>query len=248
MKKIMVRADDLGFSKAVNYGIYETVKNGVIKNIGFMVNMPDTMHGYELVKDYDICLGQHTNVCVGKPISDPSLIPSLVQENGDFKSSKTYRASKEDFVVLEEAVLEVEAQYQRFKEIVGKEPAYFEAHAVASTNLNKAIEIVGNRHNLKVLGMPSLGEIMKVNGQPMYMYMDSMFPNYDPFASFKKMVENAQDGFNMMVCHPGYLDHYIMSVSSLTQPRTLEVDMLTSSELKEYLKENNIHLYTYDEV
>jgi chitin disaccharide deacetylase len=249
MKKIMVRADDLGFSKAVNYGIYETVKNGVIKNIGFMVNMPDTMHGYELVKDYDICLGQHTNVCVGKPISDPSLIPSLVQENGDFKSSKTYRASKEDFVVLEEAVLEVEAQYQRFKEIVGKEPAYFEAHAVASTNLNKAIEIVGNRHNLKVLGMPTqLGEIMKVNGQPMYMHMDSMFPNYDPFASFKKMVENAQDGFNMMVCHPGYLDHYIMSVSSLTQPRTLEVDMLTGSELKEYLKENNIYLYTYDEV
>lgn len=249
MKKIMVRADDLGFSKAVNYGIYETVKNGVIKNIGFMVNMPDTMHGYELVKDYDICLGQHTNVCVGKPISDPSLIPSLVQENGDFKSSKTYRVSKEDFVVLEEAVLEVEAQYQRFKEIVGKEPAYFEAHAVASTNLNKAIEIVGNRHNLKVLGMPTqLGEIMKVNGQPMYMHMDSMFPNYDPFASFKKMVENAQDGFNMMVCHPGYLDHYIMSVSSLTQPRTLEVDMLTGSELNEYLKENNIYLYTYDEV
>ena len=53
MKKIMVRADDLGFSKAVNYGIYETVKNGVIRNIGFMVNMPDSLHGYELVKDYD---------------------------------------------------------------------------------------------------------------------------------------------------------------------------------------------------
>lgn len=40
MKKIMVRADDLGFSKAINYGIYETLKNGVIRNIGFMVNMP----------------------------------------------------------------------------------------------------------------------------------------------------------------------------------------------------------------
>lgn len=53
----MVRADDLGFSKAINYGIYETVKNGVIRNIGFMVNMPDSLHGYELVKDYDICLG-----------------------------------------------------------------------------------------------------------------------------------------------------------------------------------------------
>lgn len=244
----MVRADDLGFSKAVNYGIYETVKNGVIKNIGFMVNMPDTMHGYNLVKDYDICLGQHTNVCVGKPICDPGQIPSLVQENGEFKTSKMYRSSKEDFVNLEEAILEVEAQYKRFKEIVGKEPAYFEAHAVMSENLNKAIEIVGNRHGLKTLIMPTLGEAIKVNGQSMYMYMDSMFPDYHPFESFKKMVENAKDGYNMMVCHPGYLDHYIMNVSSLTIPRTLEADFLTSNELKAYLKENEIHLYTYDEV
>ena len=115
MKKIMVRADDLGFSKAINYGIYETVKNGVIRNIGFMVNMPDSLHGYELVKDYDICLGQHTNVCVGNPISDPATIPSLVQEDGTFKTSKMYRSSKEDFVNLDEAILEVEAQYNRFK-------------------------------------------------------------------------------------------------------------------------------------
>lgn len=51
--KIMVRADDLGYSRGVNYGIYDTVKNGVIKNIGFMVNMPDSVEGYELVKDLD---------------------------------------------------------------------------------------------------------------------------------------------------------------------------------------------------
>ena len=62
------------------------------------------------------------------------------------------------------------------------------------------------------------------------------------------MVDEAKDGFNMMVCHPGYLDHYIMSVSSLTTPRVLEADFLTSEELKVYIKENDIHLYTYDEV
>ena len=248
MKKIMVRADDLGFSKGINYGIYETVKNGVIQNIGFMVNMPDSLHGYDLVKDYDICLGQHTNVCVGKPISDPSLIPSLVQDNGQFKTSKMYRSSKDDFVVLDEAILEVEAQYNRFKEITGKEPAYFEAHAVMSQNLLKAIEIVGNKHHLKTLGVPFQNEPMLVNNQPMYMSMDSMFENYDPMSSFKNMVKNAKDGFNMMVCHPGYLDQYILSVSSLTHPRVLETDFLTSEELKKYVEDNHIHLYTYDEV
>ena len=47
--KIMVRADDLGYSRGVNYGIYDTVKKGVIKNIGFMVNMPDSVEGYERI-------------------------------------------------------------------------------------------------------------------------------------------------------------------------------------------------------
>ena len=30
---------------------------------------PNSVEGYNLVKDYDICLGQHTNVCVGRPLS-----------------------------------------------------------------------------------------------------------------------------------------------------------------------------------
>lgn len=248
MKKYMIRADDLGFSKAVNYGIYETVKNGLIRNIGFMVNMHASIHGYELVKEYDICLGQHTNVCVGKPICNPTLIPSLVNEQGMFKSSKEYRQAKEDFVVLEEAILEVEAQYERFKEITNQEPAYFEAHAVMSQNLMKAIKIVGERYGLKTLNMSFDGSPLVVNGQKMYMHMDSMFPEYDPMQSFLKMLEAKEDGYHMMVFHPGYLDQYITTVSSLTTPRMKEVDMLVSDKFKEYIKTNGIQLYTYDEV
>ena len=36
----------------------------------------------------------------------------------------------------------------------------------------------------------------------------------------------------MFVCHPGYLDAYIMSVSSLLQPRVLEVEMTCSEETR----------------
>lgn len=185
--KIMVRADDLGYSRGVNYGIYDTVKNGVIKNIGFMVNMPDSVEGYELVKDLDVCLGQHTNVCIGTPISDPKLIPSLVDENGQFKSSRTYRQSKEDFVVLEEAIIEIEAQYERFKEITHLEPSYFEAHAVASDNLLKGIEIVAKRHNLKFNDISFDGTPVDLAGEKLYMHMESMKEGYDPFKSFRSI-------------------------------------------------------------
>ena len=245
----MIRADDLGYSKAVNYGIYESVKHGLIQNIGFMVNMPASLHGFELVKNLDICLGQHTNVCLGKPISDPKKIPSLVQVDGTFKTSRMYRNSKEDFVVLEEAILEIEMQYQRFKEITGSKPHYFEAHAVQSKHLMDAIDIVGKRHGLKTVGISLDGTPVMVNGKKMYMHLKSMDPEYDPLQCFLDMIANThEDGYDMMICHPGYIDEELLHSSSLTTPRVKEVTMLTNQKLKEWIKQKEIHLYTYDEI
>lgn len=238
--KLMIRADDLGYSLGVNYGIYESVKNGMIRNIGFMVNMEHSVEGYELVKDLPIVLGQHTNICVGKPISDPKHIPSLCDDNGSFKSSKTYRKALNDFVVFEEAVIEVEAQYEMFKKITGKEPMYFEGHAVNSVNFCKALEFVANKHNLRYVPFSQ--------NEHIEMHMDSMNPNYDPLELVKKVSMIDDDKYHMIVFHPGFLDAYILETSSLTTPRVVEVKMLCGDELKAYLEHNSIHLYTFDEV
>ena len=53
---------------------------------------------------------------------------------------------------------------------------------------------------------------------------------------------------DVFVCHPGYLDAYIMRVSSLTIPRTLEVEMACSDELRHFIQENDIQMLTYDDV
>lgn len=253
MKRLMIRADDLGYSEGVNYGIAKTIKEGIIRNVGFMVNMPASEHGYELVKDVEgLCLGQHTNICVGHPITDPKLIPSIVQENGELKSSKEYRkAFKEgrDFVVLEEVILEIEAQYERFVEITGRQPQYFEGHAVESDNFMKGLEIVANRHGLKFLNVSFDGTPITVNGKKMYMWMESMLKDYDPEQSFLKMDKGYhEDGFDLLIFHPGYLDDYILKHSSLTIPRTQEAEYASSKRLQDYLKENQIKLFTYDEV
>jgi len=34
MKRILIRADDLGYSEGVNYSIAKSVKDGTIKNVG----------------------------------------------------------------------------------------------------------------------------------------------------------------------------------------------------------------------
>lgn len=249
MGKLLIRADDLGYSEGVNFGIAKSVKDGLIRSVGFMVNMTASVHGFELLKGQNVCYGQHTNICVGRPLTDPKLIPSIVNENGEFKSSKQFRAAKEDFVVLEEVILEIEAQYQRYKEIVGEEPHYFEGHAVASKNFFKGLEIVANRHQLKYLQFPMMGEPVMVGNTKVYMSMESMKPDYDPYKELKAVVDHHhEDGCDVFVCHPGYLDGFLIKTSSLLWPRPLEVDMVCDPKTIEYIEQSAITLVTYDDL
>ena len=80
MIELVIRADDIGYSEAVNYGIEKSIRDGLIRSAGVMPNMPYAEHGVRLVENLDVCLGQHTNICLGKPGCDPKDIPSLVDE------------------------------------------------------------------------------------------------------------------------------------------------------------------------
>ncbi len=252
MKKIIVRADDLGFTEGVNCGIAKACRDGIIRSVGIMTNMPAVKHGYDLVKDLPLCFGQHTNICVGKPLCDPKDVPSICDGNGNLKSSKMYRASfKEgiDFVVLDEVILEIEAQYEAFVKLTGGKPHYFEGHAVASANFFKGLEIVAKRHGCEYLGMNFDGPV-KFRNSLLYNTMDSMDPDYDPFESLKKhaLKDYGENGYLMFVCHPGYLDQEILNVSSMTFPRPKEVAMSISQETKDWLRENEIEVITYDDL
>lgn len=251
-RKILIRADDLGWTEAINYGIAKSVIEGVIRTVGLMPNMPAAQHGLDLLKGVQVCLGQHTNICVGKPLIDPALIPSICQGNGDLKPSRVYREAARlgtDFVVLDEVILEIEAQYQRFVELTGDQPHYFEGHAVASPNFYKGLAVVAQRHDLPLLQFAMEGPI-PFRGTNLYTSMDSMKPDYDPFESLKKaaLTDYGSNGCCMFVCHPGYLDDELLRASTLTIPRTKEVAMAIDPATKEWLNENEIRVVTYDDL
>lgn len=252
--KLIIRADDIGYSEAVNYGIEKSVKDGLIRSAGLMPNMPYAAHGLKLLEGTGIAIGQHTNMCLERPCADPALIPSLVDEKGYLKSSRTWREAfknGEDFAVVEEAVIEIEAQYQKFLELVGHEPSYFEAHAVLSDNLNKALAIVAERHGLKYQPLILDGSLSYCGKtQIVILPMESGKPDYDPFETLKKGIENyaSEEFVNVFICHPGYVDDYLMKNSSLNLNRTKETAMLCDPAVKEWLEERNIELISYDDI
>ena len=241
MKQLLVRADDLGISYAVDLGIARTVSEGLVRSVGLMANMPEAERGLSQVVDAGVAIGQHTNVCLGTPLADPARIPSLLQADGSFKSSRTYRACyKEgnDFVDLDEAVIEIEAQLARFRELVGHDPDYFEAHAVMSDNLMRAITRVAEANGLKE--QPCSFDptaVVRCGGTGVRMVLRSMQPAYDPKAAIMETVEQMRDGETVVfVCHPGYLDNYILTHSSLTADRAKEVDALLDPDLRKWLE------------
>mgnify|MGYP004569635199 FL=1 len=252
-KRILVRADDVGYCRGVNYGIADSVWNGIIGSVGVMPNMPETQHGVDLLKGSGVCFGMHTNVCLGKPCADPAKIPSLLDENGDLKSSRTNRDAGqkgEEIVSLDEMVIEIEAQYQRYLELTGEKPHYFEAHAVLNQNLARGLEIVAEKYDLPYLPACFEPTGVQFKNTVLITRMESMKPDYDPAESLKKAVLAAykDNECPMFVCHPGYIDDYLMNHSSLVTPRPKEVAMLTDPAIRNWLEEQNVQLVTYDEM
>ncbi len=253
MKELLIRADDLGYCEAVNYGIEKTVKEGLIRSVGLMVNMPAASHGLRLLEGTDVCLGLHINICLGKPCADPAGIPSLLDENGNLKSSRLYRAAHargEEIAGMEDLVREIEAQYFRFLELTGREPGYFEAHAVTSGSLRRALAVVADRYHLKYSDLtPEDSQGHFAGTEIAACHMKSMEPDYDPWESLKEAVRKAREDMpNVFVCHPGYLDDFILRTSSLTLNRTKEAAMLCDPAMREWLSEQDVRLITYDDI
>lgn len=245
MKKLLLRADDLGFSEGVNHGIARTVERGLIKNCGVMVNMEATEHAVRLFERIPCCLGLHGNVSVGRPVLPPEEVPSLVDEAGFFHSSRRYRSAAAEFASVEDLERELTAQYRRFWELFGRKPAYFEAHAVKSRNLAVALERVAEAQGL--FYQPSFQDFTLGGTHVVNLPMHSMEPDYDARASLKAELSGAEEGgCYLYVCHPGYLDAYLLKHSSLTLARADEVDMLCDPSIGAWIAEMGFVSVTYN--
>ena len=244
MKQLLIRADDIGYSYAVNLGIARSVYEGLVRSVGLMPNMPEAVRGWEWVKNANIAIGQHTNLCLGTPCADPWLIPSLLDKDGQLKRSRDYRsafAEGREIAEYDELVIEIEAQLKSFRKIVGRSPGYFEAHAVMSTNLARAIHDVAEKYGLKEQITSFDPQRVVCCGQTdVHIACEDMLPpeQYDPESFVHRIVESmSHDETYVLVFHPGYLDAFLLGNSSLTVNRTKEVDALIDPNLHLWLEE-----------
>ena len=86
MKRLIINSDDYGRTPEISRGIREAHMHGVVTSTTCMLNIPTTTDdiAVALKESPALGLGVHLVLTMGRPISAPQAVPSIVDENGNF--------------------------------------------------------------------------------------------------------------------------------------------------------------------
>lgn len=123
--RIIVNADDCGYSPGINRGIIHTLRRGIVTGTTLMVNQPYSRHAVGLLKHWRVLsVGLHLNLTRGRPLSRLQFVPTLVNEAGQFHPPKSiYRLPINVREVEKEIEAQLDALFQQ-----GLEPTHLDAH------------------------------------------------------------------------------------------------------------------------
>ncbi len=129
MRKLIVNADDFGFNREVTDGIIQCHRAGTVTSTTMMVNMPAAEYASALIPKYpDLSVGIHLNLTLGRPITNPSQIPSLVDDRGYFHNHiEMFRRAFRFKLNPCEIEKEFSAQIERFMKY-GVKPTHCDSH------------------------------------------------------------------------------------------------------------------------
>lgn len=252
MKQLIIQSDDFGITKGVSHGIIEGIENGIIQNTGLFVNMPSSEYASQLIQHYpQVCLGIDINIVAGKPCADPSLIPCMVNDHGDFYTSGQSRiidANTDGFdhLIYDQCIIEVKAQLERFKQLIGHYPEYIHGHSYSTPTLIKAMDDLS-----ALYGIPTSRKLTQQYGlvRPLTNWNKKPFRledqlHADPLGCIMQDdYLQCQRGY--IIFHCGYVDAALFDVSTYTLIRPMDLKAATSNRLNQWINDHHIELISF---
>ncbi len=228
MIKLLVNADDFGYSRGVNHGIIDAYRFGIVNSTTMIVNMPGTEHSIELAKENpDLKVGVHLTLTCGRALA--SDVPSLVEDDGRFRMTKKFEDI--DKVQLDEVEKEWEAQIEYMIQ-AGLKPSHFDSHhhIHAQPRLLPVVQRLSEKYDLPVRN--AFGD--QVTGVKLLtdIFFDDFFGEEVSANYFEQLKMKERDGQSVEVmCHPAYVDEALLSGSSYHIKRAKELDILMNTQL-----------------
>lgn len=264
MKKLIINADDFGFSEAYNYGVIHAFERGIVTSASIMPNMDAAVHAAALAKMHPkLCISQHTNIVQGYCCADPATIPSIVRPDGSFYRSGEYKSDGwikkgdgERVPDKEDVKREARAQLERLKQLLGYYPVHMEGHSIGLEPIMQALKEVAAEYGIHCMtfdGVPQPGfhdvVFPYVSDKKLTQFMADYHKTGLEVDSFIEMLDHLKGVDGEIVafhCHPGYVDATIMDSSTLVLPRCRDVQTLCDPRVAKWIDDNGIELVRYD--
>ena len=128
-RRLIVNADDLGMSEAISEAIFQGHLRGIVTSASLLVNFADSERAARRARELpDLAVGLHFNLTQGRPISSPTAVPSLVDDDGFFLPKELQFAGlRVDTQRREQVGIELTAQAERIQEL-GIEATHVDGH------------------------------------------------------------------------------------------------------------------------
>jgi predicted glycoside hydrolase/deacetylase ChbG (UPF0249 family) len=258
VKRLIVNADDFGFTPDVNAGIVECHRNGILTATTLMANGDAFADAVRLAKENpSLDIGVHL-VLVGGP-GQPRSVPALIAELAKRRMDVAGEMRRQVTRILE----------------AGLAPSHLDTHKhthLAPLVLQAVIDISREFRipwvrkpadfTMPVQAAPILKRIVNAAVQFTASRFDGVLQNAgcrftDHFTGFEVtgrlgkpeligILTHLPDGLTELMCHPGYLGEDLRrSRTRLKESRERELLALTSPEVREIVTNTGVQLTAY---
>jgi chitin disaccharide deacetylase len=267
-KLLIVHADDLGETHAVNAAAMNAMKGGAVNSASLMVPCPWFPEMADYAKSHpDADLGLHLTLTSERvyyrwgPVAPTDKVPSLVDENGYFHHDWEHN----QHVNPKEVEIELRAQIERAL-AMGVRPTHLDSHQyrliMSGNELFDVMLHVAHEYKLPVFvnrdwfaGHPYLQASLGP-GDIVLDHTVTIEPEVPPekWAEFYvTALKNLKPGVTEFVIHPGYDDEELRAATRERPSwgsawRQRDYDFFTSSQFREILAQQNIQLVTWREL
>ena len=245
--KVIMNADDFGFSKGVNLAILEGFQHGILTSTSLMVNMPGFEHAVSLMKQYPDLLHVGIHLVTTVQYSVVKGLKTLTDENDHFYRDPEI-IEKSDQSELDK---EYQAQMDKFL-ATGLKPDHIDFHVCTTPKQLKAAMKLAQKYHLPMRAQDQQIEgILKEHG---IIYAPCHIPDFYDHGTVNtllKLFEKALDEKREMIelaLHPAYVDQTLLDLSSYHIQRAREFASLMNPEVATFIQQHDIELISFEDL
>ncbi|HJS73047.1 MAG TPA: carbohydrate deacetylase [Vicinamibacteria bacterium] len=244
MKRLVVTADDFGLSSGVVEGIVEAHELGIVTSTSLMVNAPAADAAFEEARRLpSLATGLHFVLTFGRPVGPREPLRGLLSRDGVFRRNGS---GAQESARPDEVREELHAQLAAFEKGVGRPPTHIDGHHHVHLHdgiLRVAIEeAAGLGIPLRSRGFEVRERLRLKSIRTCDRFIDDFYGADVSEARLLSILETLPDGTSELMCHPAREDGELASLSSYAEPRTRELETLTSPSITQALVRLGIEL------